>query len=93
MYLNSSILELKEQVIFHSCSQKQQPTLPTCFDLEWQLEGGDILDRLDGAEAVPKVGFWGEKERCIVLDFNNNSIYHVGSVCSLFCYFIDWGSK
>lgn len=90
MYLNSSILELKEQVIFHPCSQKQQPTSSACFDLEWQLEGGDILEGLYGAEAIPKVGFWGEKERCIVLAFSNNSIY----MCAAsFCYFIDLGSK
>lgn len=34
IYLDFSILELKEQVVFHSCSQKQQPASPACFNLE-----------------------------------------------------------
>lgn len=34
IYLNSFILELKEQVVFHSCSQKQQPASPARFNLE-----------------------------------------------------------
>lgn len=69
IYLNSSILELKEQVVFHSCSQKQQPASSACFDLEWQVEGVDILEGLYGAEAVPKVGLWEENERCVRFAF------------------------
>lgn len=63
IYLNSSVQKLKEQVVFHSCSQKQQPASPACFNLEWQVEGVDILEGLYGAEAVPKIGFWGDDER------------------------------
>lgn len=69
IYLNSSILELKEQVVFHSCSQKEQPASPTCFNLERQVEGVDVLEGLYGAEAVPKIGFCGDDERCFILAF------------------------
>lgn len=45
-HLYSSILEFEEQVVLHPCSQQQQTTSPTCLNLHWQVEVGDILEDL-----------------------------------------------
>lgn len=78
IHLYFPILQLKEQVVLLPCSQEQQPAAPTRLDLQRQVEGGDILEGLYIAVAVPKVGYCEEEKK---VSFENvclqNELIHI----------------